>query len=90
MKICEGCIKQDVCKFRNVLSDEDVEKFEKGRIAAPEPLVEGMSCKFKDTGQPLSHEIVWGPYDWECHELPPHYPLAYPWVSTVEVWGAIS
>jgi len=42
MKICEGCVKQDVCKFK-----ENVEKFEKGRIAAPEPLVPDMTCKFK-------------------------------------------
>ena len=42
MKICEGCIKQDVCKFK-----ENVEKLEKKSMECPEPLVPDMTCKHK-------------------------------------------
>jgi len=47
MKICEGCIKQDVCKFK-----KEVEKYEAKRTDIPEPLVPDLSCKYKSTGQP--------------------------------------
>ena len=46
MKICEGCIKQDVCKFKG-----EVEKYEARTKCSnvPEPLVPDLSCKYKKT-----------------------------------------
>lgn len=46
MTICEGCIKQDVCKFK-----KEVEKYEAKRKVSdlPEPLVPDLSCKYKKT-----------------------------------------
>ena len=41
MKICEDCIKQDVCKFKG-----NVEKFEE-KEKLPEPLSNGIICKYK-------------------------------------------
>ena len=43
MNICEGCIKQDVCKFK-----EEVEKYG-GKAKLPEPLVPTVQCEFKRT-----------------------------------------
>ena len=43
MKICEDCIKKDVCKYQ-----AKVEKFESD-IKLPEPLESGISCKYKRT-----------------------------------------
>ena len=43
MNICEGCIKEDVCKFKN-----KVEKYEEG-IDLPEPLTPNIECKYKRT-----------------------------------------
>lgn len=43
MRICEGCIKQDVCKFK-----EEVEKYE-GKTKLPEPLEPIIECKYKRT-----------------------------------------
>ena len=44
MKICEDCIKQDVCKFK-----ESIEAYEDGRAELPKPLVPEVRCKFKQT-----------------------------------------
>ena len=41
MKICEGCIKQDVCKFK-----DEVEKYD---MKLPEPLEPIIECKYKRT-----------------------------------------
>jgi len=43
MKICEDCIKKDVCKYQ-----AKVEKFESD-TKLPEPLESGISCKYKRT-----------------------------------------
>jgi hypothetical protein len=43
MNICEGCIKQDVCKFK-----EEVEKYE-NKAKVPEPLEPILNCKYKKT-----------------------------------------
>ena len=43
MKICEDCIKQDVCKFR-----KGVEKYE-GSVELPKPLEPIIQCKYKRT-----------------------------------------
>ena len=43
MKICEDCIKQDVCKFK-----KGVEKYE-GGIELPEPLKPNIECECKRT-----------------------------------------
>ena len=43
MKICEGCIKQDVCKFKG-----EVEGFEKKHKAKlPEMLTENLECRYR-------------------------------------------
>ena len=43
MKICEGCIKQDVCKFKN-----KVKKYENGKcVEVEEPLTANLICKYK-------------------------------------------
>ena len=47
MKICEGCVKQDVCKFK-----DEVGKYEVKRVKVlgiPKPLVPDLSCKYKKT-----------------------------------------
>ena len=45
MNICEGCIKQDVCKFKN-----EVEKYD---MKLPEPLIPVFACRYKETmGEP--------------------------------------
>jgi len=43
MKICEGCINQDVCKFK-----KEVEKYEQ-ESKLPEPLTPDVDCKYKRT-----------------------------------------
>ena len=43
MKLCEDCIKKDVCKFR-----KKVEKFE-AENTLPEPLENGITCKYRRT-----------------------------------------
>lgn len=46
MKICEGCIKQDVCKFK-----EGVEKYEDGVLPdVAEVLVIARECRYKRSG----------------------------------------
>ena len=42
MKICEDCMKRDVCKFK-----EEVEKYEGDKL--PEPLMPTIACKYKET-----------------------------------------
>ena len=42
MKICEGCIKQDVCKFK-----DEVEKYEK-KAELPESLEPIIACKYRE------------------------------------------
>ena len=53
MKICEGCIKQDACKFK-----KEVEEYEPKGTDMPEPLVPDLLCKYKDIGQPNWHYSV--------------------------------
>lgn len=53
MKLCEGCIKQDVCKFK-----EEVEEYEVKRTDIPEPLVPILSCKFRKPETYLSAPCV--------------------------------
>ena len=49
--ICEGCIKQDVCKYK-----EEVERYEKkNKGKLPEPLEPTARCKYK---RPEPHD--WG------------------------------
>ena len=43
MKLCEGCIKQDMCKFK-----EEVEKYEL-KMQLPEPLEPIIECIYKET-----------------------------------------
>jgi len=47
MEICEGCIKQDVCKFK-----KEVEKYEMEDSGIPEPLFPFLNCKYKRTEPP--------------------------------------
>jgi len=83
MKICEGCIKQDVCKFK-----ENVEKLEKKSMECPEPLVPNMTCKFKEALQQY-----WKLYTY--HTIPSYgdslaqpypYPLQSPWIWPRDTW----
>lgn len=56
MKICEDCIKQDVCKFK-----EQVEGYE-NKIDLPNPLEPIILCKYKHilpTYPPVSCPSVW-------------------------------
>ena len=65
MNICEGCIKQDVCKFK-----EEVEEYEAKRKEPqiPEPLVPDLSCKHRREEQNWTYTMpstiytpsVWG------------------------------
>jgi len=48
MKICEDCIKQDVCKFK-----KEVEKYEMEDSGIPEPLFPFLNCKYK-RAEPLN------------------------------------
>ena len=66
MKICEGCIKQDVCKFK-----DEVGKYEKDKL--PEPLVPSVACKHKETAQ----ETVYIPYVPEPYYVYPYYRYPY-------------
>ena len=59
MNICEGCIKQDICKFK-----DEVGKYE-GKMKLPEPLSPIIECKYKETERgscPYTH-FYW-PYYW--------------------------
>ena len=51
MKICEGCLRQDVCKFK-----AEVEKYE-DKTELPEPLDSAITCKYKEVG----------PFYWQTH-----------------------
>ena len=51
MKICEGCIKQDVCKFKL-----EVEKWEESKKEElPCPLLPITECRYKETGQRITY-----------------------------------
>lgn len=51
MNICEGCIKQDVCKFK--------EEIGKGCPDLPEPLEFVVTCKYKYIGE------IWDEYPYD-------------------------
>lgn len=64
MKICEGCIKQDVCKFK-----KEVEKYEVKRKEPqiPEPLEPDLSCKYRKESHPNWDYTYWDyPYKVLC------------------------
>ena len=58
MKLCEGCIKQDVCKFK-----KEVEEYE-CMVKLPEPLEPVIECKYKETEPywPASCPRIWTYY----------------------------
>lgn len=78
MKICEDCIKQDVCKFR-----EEVERFEKKHKAKLlEMLTENLECKYKyvpstDFTIPSDTTTI-DPDKWTYTGWPSPYTLPYP------------
>ena len=43
MNICEGCIKQDVCKFKKQVGEYV------GEMRLPEPLAPTLECQYKRT-----------------------------------------
>ena len=45
MKICEGCIKQDVCKFKKEIDHWDKEGFFHGNKTVPKPLKVDIYCE---------------------------------------------
>ena len=47
MKICEGCIKQDVCKFKKEIDHWDKEGFFHGNKTVPKPLKVDIYCELK-------------------------------------------
>jgi len=51
MKICEDCIKQDVCKFK-----KEVEKYE-GGVKLPKPLKPNIGCECKRT-EPSNYTYI--------------------------------
>ena len=66
MNICEGCIKQDVCKFQ-----ERVLKYEEDTVALEftEPLEFALTCKYKeveDDGDECPDNPVWRLYPYGC------------------------
>jgi len=66
MKICEDCIKQDVCKFK-----DEVEEFEK-KAKLPEPIEPIIECKYKRT-----ENYTWtidGAQAFPCGVTPTTYP----------------
>jgi len=52
MKICEDCIKKDVCKFR-----EKVEGLKLKKFNLPEPLQPELTCPYKKA-EPLTSWVV--------------------------------
>jgi len=66
MNICEGCIKQDVCKFR-----AGVEKEMEGRGIA-EPLEVAITCKYKVI-TPINE--IWYPVLPTWPTYPPYTPI---------------
>jgi len=49
MNICEGCIKQDTCKFKERVEDEyGTWRNDTGRFILKEPLGISVSCKYKE------------------------------------------
>ena len=53
MKICEDCIKKDVCKYR-----AKVEKYEE-ESKLPEPLVPNAGCKYRRTEPSNCTYTIW-------------------------------
>jgi len=47
MKICEDCIKQDVCKFKKEIDHWDKEGFFYGNKTVPKPLRVDITCELK-------------------------------------------
>lgn len=48
--ICEGCIKQDTCKYKEVVEEYEADVPE---ISFDEPLEAIIQCKYKETYPPL-------------------------------------
>ena len=71
MNICEGCIKQDVCKFKEVV----------GRAAAPfyfpEPLE--VTCKYKEIEDECPDNPFWDSY-WPSN-------VTWPYCGTTRTCG---
>lgn len=78
MNICEGCVKQDVCKFK-----EEVEKYEEKGL--PEPLTPKAECKYKETSV---HYLPYYPYpititsDWPWLTSPAWTTTTSDYIST--------
>ena len=61
MKICEDCIKKDVCKFKNEIENYEIEP------RLPEPLEPIIICKYKETEPTHPFYYPWGGvYDVPC------------------------
>jgi len=73
MNICEGCIKQDTCKFKERVEDEyETWRNNTGRFILKEPLGISVSCKYKqlkDLGY-VSIPSVWPDWDTYTPYLP--------------------
>ena len=61
MKICEDCIKKDVCKFM-----KKVEKYEED-TKPPEPLESNVGCKYKRTEPSNWHYTTTSGTTWAPH-----------------------
>lgn len=74
MNICEGCIKQDVCKFK-----ERVITYEKDTFEMGEPLE--VTCKYKDDwgdgDECPDNPVPWPPYTPTWPTYWPPYPNYY-------------
>ena len=52
MSICEGCIKQDVCKFKKEIDHWDKEGFFYGNKNVPKPLKVDIYCELRVVTEP--------------------------------------
>jgi len=97
MKICEGCIKQDTCKFR-----EEVEMQEKFDAVVThtlrEPLEVSVTCRYKQNGYNIPYVTVpnigtddskYKPDYWTTTDAPHHiatYPRPYDTTTATKAW----
>jgi len=54
MKICEGCIKQDVCKFKKEIDEWEKKGFFYGNKNVPKPLKVNIICELKRVESPTT------------------------------------
>ena len=83
MKICEGCIKQDVCKFKL-----EVEKWEESKKEElPCPLLPITECRYKETGQRIDYIPYYPVYPYYRY---PYYTIPDVTCTDPDVWTTIT